>query len=54
MAEPLAAVDGVIRLREVAPDPDQLDRHQADQATHAAWRVRLAQTRDLMSVAANG
>jgi o-succinylbenzoate synthase len=49
VAEPLVAVDGVIRLREVAPDPDQLDRHQADPATHAAWRARLAQTRDLMA-----
>jgi O-succinylbenzoate synthase len=54
VAEPLAAVDGVIRLREVAPDPDQLDRHQADPATHAAWRARLAQTRALMLVAAGG
>ena len=41
----LVAVDGVIRLRDVAPDPGALDRHRADPATHAAWQVRLAETR---------
>ena len=48
IGEPLRAVDGVIRLREVAPDPSDLDRHRADPATQAAWRTRLAQTRALL------
>jgi O-succinylbenzoate synthase len=48
VAEPLVAVDGVIRLREVAPDAGQLERHRADPATHARWRTRLARTRDLL------
>jgi o-succinylbenzoate synthase len=52
--EPLAAVDGVIRLREVAPEPDELDRHRADPATDSAWRTRLAQTRALMRERADG
>jgi O-succinylbenzoate synthase len=46
--DPLVAVDGVIRLREVAPDASALDRHRVGPATDAAWRTRLAQTRDLM------
>ena len=49
VGEPLAAVDGVIRLREIAPDPESLDRHRADPATDAAWRARLARTRALMT-----
>ena len=43
--DPLAAVDGVIRVREVAPDPGELDRYRADPATDAQWRARLAETR---------
>jgi o-succinylbenzoate synthase len=54
VADPLAAVDGVIRLREVPPDPEELDRHRADPATHAAWRARLAVTRELMGAVAHG
>ena len=42
---PLVAVDGVIRLRQVAPDPSQLERHRGDPATEAAWRARLTETR---------
>jgi O-succinylbenzoate synthase len=52
--EPLAAVHGVIRLRAVTPDPAALDRHRADPATAAAWRVRLAQTRARMTGDADG
>jgi o-succinylbenzoate synthase len=52
--EPLAAVGGVIQLRDVAPDPDRLDQHRADPPTHAAWRARLAQTRDRMTGGAHG
>jgi o-succinylbenzoate synthase len=48
VSDPLVAVDGVIRLREVTPDPDALDRHRADPATHAAWCARLADTRARM------
>lgn len=44
-AEPLAAVDGVIRLRDVAVDPAALERHRADPATEAAWQARLAGVR---------
>jgi len=54
VAEPLVAVDGVIRLREVAPDAGELERHRADPATHAAWRTRLAQTRDLLAERSDG
>ena len=54
VSEPLRAVDGMIRLREVAPDPGDLDRHQADPATQAAWRIRLAQTRALMGERVDG
>jgi o-succinylbenzoate synthase len=54
VANPLVAVDGVIRLREVAPDPGELDRHRADPATHAAWRTRLVQTRDLLAERGDG
>ncbi len=46
--DPLAAVDGVIRLRDVVPDASALYRHRVGPATDAAWRTRLAQTRDLM------
>ena len=54
VADPLAAVDGVIRLRDVPPDAGELDRHRADPATHAAWRARLVQTRELMGAGADG
>ena len=47
VGEPLRAVDGVVRLREVAVDPDRLDRHRADPETDAAWRARLTRTREL-------
>jgi len=43
--DPLVAVDGVIRVREVTPDPGELERHRTDPATDAAWRARLADTR---------
>ena len=54
VSEPLRAVDGMIRLREVAPDPGDLDRHRADPATQAAWRTRLAQTRALLGERVDG
>ncbi|HZA02966.1 MAG TPA: o-succinylbenzoate synthase [Propionibacteriaceae bacterium] len=43
--DPLVAVDGVIRLRDVAADRGMLDRHRADPATDATWQVRLTETR---------
>ena len=49
VADPLVAIDGVIRLRDVAPDAGELERHRADPATQAAWGTRLAQTRDLLA-----
>jgi o-succinylbenzoate synthase len=54
VADPLVATDGVIRLRDVAPDAGELKRHRADPATHAAWRTRLAQTRDLLAERSDG
>ena len=46
-AEALAAVDGVIRLREVEVDPAALERHRADPAVEEFWQARLVRTREL-------
>jgi o-succinylbenzoate synthase len=54
VADPVVAVDGVIRLRDVTPDPAALDRHRADPATQAAWRARLEQTRALAAEHGDG
>jgi O-succinylbenzoate synthase len=43
----LAAVDGVIRLREVAADSAALERHRADAAVAEFWQARLVRTREL-------
>ena len=45
--EALAAVDGVIRLREVEVDPAALERHRADPAVEEFWQARLVRTREL-------
>ncbi|HEV2893099.1 MAG TPA: o-succinylbenzoate synthase [Actinomycetota bacterium] len=43
----LAAVDGVIRLREVEVDPGELERHRADPEVEEFWQARLVRTREL-------
>ena len=43
----LAAVDGVIRLREVEVDSTALERHRADPAVAEFWQARLVRTREL-------
>jgi O-succinylbenzoate synthase len=43
----LAAVDGVIRLREVEVDPAALERHRAEPAVEQFWQARLVRTREL-------
>ena len=45
--ETVAAVDGVIRLREVEVDPAALERHRADPAVEVFWQARLVRTREL-------
>jgi len=47
-AEPLVPVDGVIPVRRPEPDPAELERHEADAATAAAWRRRVADAQALM------
>ncbi|MBA9005653.1 O-succinylbenzoate synthase [Actinomadura cellulosilytica] len=47
-ADPLVPVDGEIPVRRPEPDPAELDRHEADAATGAAWRRRVADAQALM------
>lgn len=42
VAEPLLPVDGVLRVRAVAPDAELLARHAADAELRDRWRDRLA------------
>ena len=53
-AETLAAVDGVIRLREIEVDPAALDQHRADPGVEEFWQARLVQTRELALRQAQG
>ena len=46
-ATPLSAVDGVIRLADVEPDPAALDRTAAPPDVARFWQARLMQTREL-------
>jgi O-succinylbenzoate synthase len=43
----LAAVDGVIRLRDVEVDSAALERHQAGPVVTEFWQARLVRTREL-------
>ena len=42
VADPLVAVDGLIAVRPVRPDPALVEQARADQVTAAAWSRRLA------------
>jgi hypothetical protein len=43
----LAAVDGVISLREVEVDAAALQRHRDDPSVEGFWQARLVRTRKL-------
>jgi o-succinylbenzoate synthase len=45
--EPLIAVDGVIKVGELAVDEAALERHQPDDAVQRFWQARLVGTREL-------
>ena len=47
VTEPLLAVDGVIRLRDLVVEESAIERYQADQQVHKVWQARLVQTREL-------
>ena len=47
VTEPLLAVDGVIRLRDLVVEESAIERYQADQQVHKFWQARLVQTREL-------
>jgi len=47
VAPALAAVDGVITLRNVEPDQAALERHRADPSVAEFWQARLVRTREL-------
>lgn len=47
VSEPLIAVDGVIKVRDLAVDEAALDRHQPDSRVQRFWQARLVRTRTL-------
>jgi O-succinylbenzoate synthase len=47
VTEPLLAVDGVIRLRDLVVEESAIERYQVDQQVHQFWQARLVQTREL-------
>jgi len=47
VTEPLLAVDGVIRLRDLVVEESAIERYQSDQQVHKVWQARLVQTREL-------
>jgi o-succinylbenzoate synthase len=47
VADPLLAVDGVIRLRDPVVDESAMHRHRPDDVTEQFWQARLVQTREL-------
>jgi O-succinylbenzoate synthase len=47
VTEPLLAVDGVIRLRDLVVEESAIEWYQADQQAHQFWQARLVQTREL-------
>jgi O-succinylbenzoate synthase len=47
VTEPLIAVDGVIRIGDLAVDDAALQRHQPDDQVQRFWQARLVQTRKL-------
>jgi O-succinylbenzoate synthase len=54
VTEPLIAVDGVIRISDLAVDDDALQRHQPDDQVQRFWQARLVQTRKLALRQAQG
>jgi O-succinylbenzoate synthase len=54
VTEPLIAVDGVIRICDLAVDDDALQRHQPDDQVQRFWQARLVQTRKLALRQAQG
>ncbi len=54
VAEPLIAVDGVIRIGDLAVDHAALQRHQPDDQVQRFWQARLVQTRELALRQAQG
>ena len=54
VTEPLMAVDGVIRISDLAVDDDALQRHQPDDQVQRFWQARLVQTRKLALRQAQG
>jgi O-succinylbenzoate synthase len=47
VTDPLLAVDGVIRLRDLVVDESAMERHRPDVETEQFWQARLVQTREL-------
>jgi o-succinylbenzoate synthase len=47
VAEPLTAVDGVIRVRDLAVDEAALQGHQPSAQVQQFWQARLVETREL-------
>lgn len=54
VAEPLIAVDGVIRIGDLAVDDAALQRHQPDDQVQRFWQARLVQTQELALRQAQG
>jgi o-succinylbenzoate synthase len=54
VTEPLIAVDGVIRISDLAVDDAALQRHQPDDQVQRFWQARLVQTRKLALRQAQG
>jgi o-succinylbenzoate synthase len=54
VTEPLIAVDGVIRIGDLAVDDAALQRHQPDDQVQRFWQARLVQTRELALRQAQG
>ena len=46
--EPLIAVDGVIKVGELAVDEGALDKHRPNDEVQQFWQARLVQTRKLV------
>jgi o-succinylbenzoate synthase len=54
VAEPLTAVDGVIRVRDLAVDEARLQRHRPSAQVQQFWQARLVETRELALRQAQG
>jgi O-succinylbenzoate synthase len=47
VSEPLLAVNGAIRLRDLVVNESTLERYRPDQQVQRFWQARLVQTREL-------